>query len=44
MWYEGIHKVSSNEWAVRVLPNDTMVILLRVHTCHMPKEAQPSLE
>jgi len=24
-------------------PNDPMLILFRVHTCHMPKEVQPSL-
>ena len=29
-WYEGVHEVSSN---------DPMVILFRVRTCHVPKEA-----
>ena len=24
-------------------PNDPMVILFRVRTCHVPKEAEPSL-
>ena len=33
-WYEGVHKRR---------PSDPTVILLRVRTCHIPKEAEPSL-
>jgi len=41
--YDAVHKVSSNDWAVGATPNDPMLILFRVRTCHMPKEAESSL-
>ena len=41
--YDAVHEVSSNDWAVGATPNDPMLILFRVRTCHMPKEAESSL-
>ena len=34
-WFEGVHKVSPNDWVVRAI----MVILFRVRMCHTTKEA-----
>ena len=41
--YDGVHKVSSNDWTSQRRPSDPMLIVFKVRTCQLPGEAEPSL-